>query len=179
MIEQTWGKIRLDEHAVFIGAVYLPPGSQQTAYMQVYNTAKDVLETANASDVILIFGDFNCLVLWMSDTESPHLLRVVDASASEMEFFDNLSSLGLSQICDVRQRNQLDLIFTVPYFIFRATNSLKRDYYHHAAIECSLKLQVPVFHDDEETMRYDFYNADLPRLCTALSRIDWSRVYWY
>ena len=48
----------------------------------------------------------------MPDSEDPSFMRVSDGPAVNIEFVDSMSALGLAQICNIRSRNQLDLIFT-------------------------------------------------------------------
>ena len=55
-------------------------------------------------------------------------------------FFDDLSSLGLSQICDARARNQFELIFAttdVDSSVHHTWHLLKSNSYDHVTIEVS------------------------------------------
>ena len=109
-IEQSW--IQLTGYAVHLGAIYLPPGSDASMYEQVISSTRQVIESSEAADRILVFGDFNCVVEWIPDLEDASLLRVNDGPAANVEFVDSMTALGLTQICNVRSRNQFEFVST-------------------------------------------------------------------
>ena len=180
-VEQVWIRIKLHDRALLIGAAYVPPLSQPTAYEQLLKSARRVVEKADPKDYTFFFGDFNCPVRWHPDVDNPKLLRYVEASPSQTEFFDCLASLGLSQICDVHQRNQLDLIFTdidSNFSVRRASRPLKHDSHHHASIECSIMFLAPQSDvDADNDVRFDFYKANIPGISAALSQVNWTMEF--
>ena len=175
-IEQCWVRIQLPEYAVHLGAIYLPPGSDVSRYEQVVLSTKQVIDSSDAADRILVFGDFNCVLEWMPDSEDPYFMRVSDGPAVNVEFVDSMSALGLAQICNIRSRNQLDLIFTDldgDFSVSRSRHPLKGDSYHHVSIDVSVSIREQLDAYDEDMAKYDFYKADLPALTAALSAINW------
>ena len=89
-----------------------PPGSPPEAYDQVVSTAKSVVESRADEDHIFLAGDFNRPTEWITDSKNPMLLRPFSCTDVDEDFFDELATLGLSQICGVKARNQLELVFT-------------------------------------------------------------------
>ena len=72
------------------------------------------------------------------------LLRSLNCTDVDEGFFDELATLGLSQICGVKARNQLELVFTnaeADFEVHRASHLLKSDSYHHVGIEIAYVLR--------------------------------------
>lgn len=177
-VEQVWARLKLPGRSVYIGATYIPPNSTTSAHEQIVQSTKGVMEAADSSDYVLLMGDFNCPVEWLPDSENPMLLRFADGSDSQTEFLDAVASLGLSQVCDVRSRNQLELVFTdvdSDFTVSRASHLLKSDSHHHVAIECSFTIHSQQIQSEVQKAKYDFHKADLPGLSAALSSVNWSR----
>ena len=91
-IEQCWARIQLPEYALYLGGVYLPPGSDVSSYDQVISSTRMVIDSSDAADRILVFGDFNCVLDWMPDPEDPSFMRVNDGPATNVEFVDSMSA---------------------------------------------------------------------------------------
>ena len=147
-VEQVWAKIQLTGKNIFIGAAYIPPNADPQAYEQLVTSTKEIMNQANPADNVFLTGDLNCPVTWVPDSENPCLLRSIDGTTSQVVFLDSLTSLGLSQICNIHSRNQLELIFTdldSDFVVERAAYLLKRDSYHHVGIECTVRInqQMP------------------------------------
>lgn len=177
-VEQVWTRINLLGKSIYIGGTYLPPNSSDSTREHVLNTARSVCELSDSADNIIWNGDFNCTVNWLPDTENPSLLRVAEGPVDKVEFLDTISSLGLSQICNIRTQdhNQLELIFTdldSDFVVTNATHPLKIDSHHHALIEYSIKIrdQLPI--DDADLCNLDFNKTNWSGLSSAISSINW------
>lgn len=178
ILEQIWVQVKLGERSLHIGATYIPPNAPYEAYEHVVSTTNKIIDDADPADIVMLFGDFNKVATWYHDTENNLLLRHGEAHEDTIAFFDAMNDLGLSQICNIRNRNQLDLIFTdlsSDFMVSRASHPLKIDSFHHASIEVVLemKTQFDVCSPDDINTKYDFYKTNLPALSTALNNINW------
>lgn len=183
-LEHVWAKIATAYGTIFIGSIYLPPNSTDVVYDAVQRHASRICDQAGDSDLVFLLGDFNRPVEWTKDSENPLLLRPVSCAEDDAKFFDDLAASGLSQVCDVRARTQLELIFTTAdsdLELGHASHPLKRDSYHHVSIEMSITLRRCMDEDDDDNLpavpSYDFNRADLVALSSALSTIDWDSLF--
>lgn len=174
-IEQVWTELKFIDRSLFLGATYLPPSSSEETYDAAVQCVGEVADMMKNGDSIIYLGDLNRVVQWIPDSENPLLLRYTDADVSTAMFFDNLSELGLSQICDMKSRKQLDLILTdieSDFAVDRARHPLKNDSFHHVAIELSVALRADLPDEDPEETNFDFKNANLPAISSDVRRID-------
>lgn len=177
IIEQIWVQVKLGERSLHIGATYIPPGSPDAAYEHVVSTTNKVINDADPADIVMLFGDFNKVATWSHDVENPLLLRHGEAPDDAIAFFDTMNELGLSQICNIRNRNQLDLIFTHvsdDIVVSRASHPLKIDSFHHPSIEVALEVKTQLDDACEMNTKLDFHKTDLPALSRALHNINWN-----
>ena len=87
-VEQVRARIQLLDRSIYVGAVYVPPGTGTDAYSQVVNSTKDVFDSADSADCFFVTGDFNCVATWFPDSDDPSVLRFTDASPSDTAFVD-------------------------------------------------------------------------------------------
>lgn len=175
--EHVWAKICLPSKNVVIGAAYIPPDGDENVYSSFATDVKTVVESLSPQDDIFICGDLNLPNLrWLPDMDNPLLLR---PTGNDCSFVDELASLGLHQICDVKTRNQLDLIFTNVdgnFVITPASHALKGDSHHHRSIELEYSMTCHATDDPEDNEVFNFSKADYVRLGDMLSRLSWSDI---
>lgn len=127
LTEQVWAKICLPTKDVFISAVYVPPLASDEVYDRFCADAKKVIDRMQPHDDVFIFGDFNKPDLkWVHDIDDPYIFH---PSGNNTRFVDAMADLGLHQICNIKVKNQLDLIFTNvvgDYVISIADHALKK-----------------------------------------------------
>ena len=89
----SWVRIQLPSYAVVLGAFYLPPGSNVSKYEQAISSTRHVVESSDAADRIIVFGDLNCVLDWLPNSEYPSFVRVNDGLAGNVEFVDSMTAL--------------------------------------------------------------------------------------
>lgn len=175
-IEQVWCKICLPNKNVFISAVYVPPMSSEEVYNRCSDNVKKVIDHKQPHDDVFVFGDFNKPELkWLPDIDDPSILR---PTGPDVTFTDTLSEMGLHQICDVKVRNQLDLIFTNVVGDFGVSNAkhvLKKDCMHHRSIGMDYVV-APETSNTDENEYYNFFKADYVNLMAELRNVNWTAV---
>lgn len=148
-----------------------------TVYSGFVDVVKVIMDSLLPQDDIFICGDFNLPKLsWLPDMDNPLLLR---PTGNDCNFVNELASLGLHQICNVRTRNQLDLIFTNVdgnFVITPASHALKNDSYHHRANELEYSMTCHATDDTDEGDVFDFAKAEYKRFGDMLSRLSWSNI---
>ena len=62
-----WAKIQLSGKNIFIDAAYILPNADPLAYEQLVSSTKEIIDQTSP-------------VTWVSDSESPYLLRSIDGN---------------------------------------------------------------------------------------------------
>lgn len=174
--EQTWVKLCLPNKNIFIGAVYIPPLSHSSSYDQFIVDVKGIVDSMYPQDDIFICGDFNLPdIQWVPDVDNELILR---PTAIDCSFADEMSSLGLVQVCDIKVNNQLDLIYTnvdSNFSVSTAPHALKPDSAHHKSIY--LEYTIPCQSDDyDDEEFYDFRKMDKQAMTNSLRNINWDEA---
>lgn len=169
-----WARICLAAKDVYIGAAYIPPNSDDDIYDPCVTDVRRIVDLMSPKDNIFLFGDFNLPrhVDWLPDMDNNNLYR----TNCQCKFVGDLESLSLAQVCNVKTRRQLDLIFTNADSNFElsvASYALKHDSHHHRSM--SLAYHIPV-HDDAELndLFYDFTKADRNGIISFLGDVVWN-----
>lgn len=175
-LEHVWIGFRNGDKKSYIGGYYIPPNSATDKYTAVYDQTSEVLNSANPDDDLFLVGDFNKVVDWVPDEDNEFVFHPSPTADDDALFYDSVASLGLSQICNIRSRNQLDLIFTNvsgDLQVSRASHPLKCDSYHHISIELAYTTRVYENADELGDVKLDFRRADIRGLATAIANTDW------
>lgn len=161
---------------MYVGAAYVPPSTSEDSYDRLCADVKQVVDLMQPQDEVFIFGDFNKPDLkWYPDIDDPNILR---PSGSNTQFVDNMADMGLHQICNIKVKNQLDLIFTNvvgDYELSIANHALKKDCQHHRSIVLEYETRFDVGNDNPDEF-YDFRRADQTQLSSELNSINWNVV---
>ena len=157
------------------------PNSEDARYIQLINSCNAIVEKCSDNDHVFLLGDFNKPTEWVSDTENPVELRPTTDSSQDNDFFDALASLSPSQVCNIRTRNQLDLIFSdvdSDILVHDSSHPLKQNSHHRASIELMFVLRSFITDDVEDHVPsgFDYRKADVAGLSSAMGGIDWEAV---
>ena len=178
-VEQVWAEISHHGSRIIIGAAYIPPASDESCYVQVADSCKFVTDSMASDDHVFFLGDFNRPSEWLNDSENPVILRPTVVSPTDEIFFDALAARGLSKVCGIRTRNQLEPIFTdidSDLEAHDASHPLKRNSHHHASTEVSFTTRSFILLDEEAQapLGFDFRRADVYGLADAMADLDWT-----
>lgn len=87
----------------------------------------------------------------------------------------------MSQICDVHNNNQLDLIFNdlcEDFVVSRASHLLKYGSISHPSIEMNVTFNAQINNDDDDDGPsidcFDFNKTNIPAIMSAMNAVDWS-----
>lgn len=178
-VEQLWVKISFGGSSLLLGGVYLPPDALTERYSEFMEEARVMCETIEC-DSVMVMGDFNLPdISWSTDDENDTVLLPSNVvSDKDVIVLDGMNSLGLAQICGIRCRNQLDLIFTNIFddlVVAESVRELKPTSAHHCPIQVGwLISNSPLVTPRVEV--FDFAKTDVISLRSALQSTDWAML---
>ncbi|XP_055621986.1 uncharacterized protein LOC129765598 [Toxorhynchites rutilus septentrionalis] len=187
-LEQVWTAITLGDRTLFLCALYIPPDRirERELFETHCQSVFSVLETAKATDEVILMGDFNLpRISWKKSCNGflyPDLAHsTIPPNASFL--LDNYSFATLSQINYVTNQNDrsLDLCFvsaqdTAP-FLCRAPAPLVKHTPHHPPLLVTVGTKLSQDFDiSPVAISYDFRNADHCGISQLLSSFNWDDI---
>ena len=83
--------IKLNRKQVFITCSYIPPISDESIYIEHFESIKSIVTNANPEDSVLVFGDFNLpLISWTFLNDSFYYTPIISNENTD-DFINNLS----------------------------------------------------------------------------------------
>lgn len=168
---------------LYIGAVYIPPNSDESIYNEFFNSSQKIIDSMSENDKIFIFGDFNRPKLhFLKDDLDNHLLPVNFTDEIDFSLIDLFYSNDIQQINGFPNSNGrwLDLVFTNTYdeatvSTADSTFNLFPNSKHHTAIIVELPTsQVSYNKSYNKKVVFDFKNANYEDINKALAAINWT-----
>ncbi|XP_055632454.1 uncharacterized protein LOC129772945 [Toxorhynchites rutilus septentrionalis] len=187
-LEQMWTAITLGDRTLFLCALYIPPDRirEHELFETHCQSVFSVLETAKATDEVILMGDFNLpRISWKKSCNGflyPDLgYSTIHPNASFL--LDDYSLATLSQINYVANQNDrsLDLCFvsaqdTAP-FLCQASAPLVKHTPHHPTLLVTVGTKLSQDFDiSPVAISYDFRNADHRGISQLLSIFNWDDI---
>ncbi|XP_062716091.1 uncharacterized protein LOC134291840 isoform X3 [Aedes albopictus] len=186
-VEQVWVRIQLSNRSIFLCGIYFPPDRiRDESLIDTHNLSiMSVVETASATDEIIVIGDFNLPgISWRSSCNG-FLYPDVEHSSihnGASKLLDCYSTATLRQINQVTNENNrcLDLCFVSAQeeapVIIEAPLPLVKDVNHHKALVITLHDHQISLAQSISSVFYDFRKADHQSIIEYLAAIDWNDV---
>ncbi|XP_062541323.1 uncharacterized protein LOC134209350 [Armigeres subalbatus] len=183
-VEQVWVRLQLSHRSVFLCALYIPPDRVRDDTLIEAHTQSvlSVIEMTNASDEIIIIGDFNLPgISWSSSCNG---FLHIDMERSSLhshasKLLDYYSTATLRQINHVTNENNrsLDLCFVSAQdaapLILHAPSPLVKVVNHHPSLILKLNNTRANVVASIEPIIYNFHNADHHSIAEFFATLDW------
>ncbi|XP_062542037.1 uncharacterized protein LOC134210028 [Armigeres subalbatus] len=178
-LEQLWASIEFGDQK--------PDKIRECSVIETHcQSVSTILEKAEASDEMIVIGDFNLPGISWVNSSNGFLFPNVRHSAIHQNtsyLLDNYSSATLSQINHVTNQNgrSLDLCFVsvqdVAPFICEAPSPLVKLVNHHPPLLVSLHRKLENYVDTSSAVFfYDFRKADHRSISNLISSLDWGNI---
>ncbi|XP_055523057.1 uncharacterized protein LOC129717226 [Wyeomyia smithii] len=187
-LKQVWTAIKLGDRKLFLCALYIPPDRVHERELIVAHCRSvfSVLETAKATDEVMVFGDFNLPRISWREYRDGFFFPDLDHSSihpNAASLLDCYSSATLTQINHITNQNNriLDLCFvsaqdTAPY-LCEAPAPLVKIVPHHPPLLVTINADLKRDLDTASaTVSYDFRIADHQSIAEFFSELDWNSI---
>ena len=193
--EQLWVKLTMRERNVYLGALYVSPGSNASLYEINMNMTRQLHSLVDTNDTIIFCGDFNLPQLQWERSQSTndniadispilnqnslHPVNVV--GVIDENVIDTCQDIGLSQINGHLNDNNriLDLIWSNDpddSSCNICVNHLLRNESHHKALTIDFVCGTSNSVSSDDDYYRDFRSADYNCLNNEFSMIDWDEI---
>lgn len=188
-MEQLWVAIPCCNATVHLCVVYFPPDRVSDEFLidKHINSLNWIISNLQANDTIVILGDFNLSgTCWQSDSLGSFYPNTSLSSMHSVsrKLLDAYCTAGLRQMNGVHNEHNrlLDLCFVSEEMcsessITQAPSPLVKLNRHHVPIHMIFtKYSVPQLCDTNESIYYNFKNANFDCMNDFLSRVNWNEV---
>lgn len=169
-IDFLFVKLTFNAHSFYILLLYIPPQCSTSDYAKFFDEITYLNHIFENN--LLILGDFN--IPEYLDNSSLRSMKSAD-----LEKLVNLLNLQQYNCVPNHFNRYLDLVFaTFPCKVERSHDLLTTEDHHHPPLIISLELlknnKKHFISSNSQSSFWNFHKADLPKLYTLTSQVDWS-----